>query len=74
MSLCMICGASIDGEFRYCSEECLVDAVDWGVWHPVIRGEVRRVSYPTKQIALEKSGSEDAVQRKDCWKKLREEP
>lgn len=66
---CQICGSESDA--RYCSDECVDDAMDWYMWHPIIKGEVILHPFRYKKEALACQGAEDAVQRKEVWKSLR---
>lgn len=68
---CLIYNTQTEDNCRYCSEQCLADAVNWGIWHPIIRCEVQEVGYATKQDALKHNMADDAAQRKDVWRQLR---
>jgi len=63
---CMSCGEPVVVPFRYCSERCMADATDWGVWHPIVDSQVLTdKSFQTKEYALEFPDADDAVKHGD---------
>lgn len=63
---CMSCGEPVVVPFRYCSERCMADATDWGVWHPIVNGVVLdQKGFGSREDAMTYSDAQDAIMHGD---------
>jgi len=69
---CMSCGEPLVMPFRYCSERCMADATDWGVWHPIVDGVVQEYKgFGSKEDAMKYPNAQDAITHGDYVKEKR---
>lgn len=61
----MSCGEPVVVPFRYCSERCMADATNWGVWHPIVNDIVIDKGFGSKEDAMKYPGAQDAITHGD---------